>query len=101
MRIPSYFISNIRTNLFVNNSCAVKKIKNILSIFLNGMVQKRMFRLYAVVIYLFFSLSLAAQDNCSNPTVLCANSKITATTQGATTVASDPALNCGDLTVNN
>lgn len=42
-----------------------------------------------------------AQDNCANAVPLCANSLITRTTVGATTVASDPALSCGDNTVNN
>ena len=43
----------------------------------------------------------SAQDNCSAAVALCANNLITRTTVGATTVGTDPALSCGDNTVNN
>lgn len=49
----------------------------------------------------FLTIQLQAQDNCSNARALCANSAITATTQGATSSPTDPALTCGDNTVNN
>jgi hypothetical protein len=42
-----------------------------------------------------------AQDLCSNATPLCANNTIASTTFGASFAVNDPALSCGDLTVNN
>ncbi|REK03386.1 MAG: PKD domain-containing protein [Bacteroidetes bacterium] len=53
-----------------------------------------------------FILSLAitrvnAQDNCASAVNLCANTLLSRTTQGATADPSDPAISCGDNTVNN
>jgi hypothetical protein len=50
-----------------------------------------------VFFYLLFTASTAwAQDDCGNATALCGGSSVASTTIGATTVASDPALPCGD-----
>src|SRR5258708_3591171 len=48
-----------------------------------------------LIFTLLTSLFVNAQDNCANPTALCANNKITASNVGATTVATDPGLSCG------
>ena len=53
------------------------------------------------VFCILVSCSVFAQDNCAGATALCANNTIVSTTAGATTVGTDPALNCGDGTVNN
>jgi len=62
-------------------------------------------RLDHKLLLLLFSLILinqvSAQDNCSAALALCANNLITRTTVGASTVGTDPALSCGDNTVNN
>ena len=59
-------------------------------------------KIYSVLsILLVLSSYTVAQDNCSNAIYLCASNKITATTSSATASASDPALSCGDGTVNN
>src|SRR5690348_15581120 len=41
------------------------------------------------------------QDFCSNAVALCVNNTVAATTLNATTSAGDPALGCGDATLNN
>jgi len=41
------------------------------------------------------------QDNCASAVVLCANNIITRSTVGASASGTDPALSCGDNTVNN
>jgi gliding motility-associated-like protein len=57
--------------------------------------------IFLATILLVFVHKSYSQDNCSNARALCANSTITATTLGGTTVGSDPALACGDGVVHN
>ncbi len=52
------------------------------------------------IFILFISSVVKAQDSCSIATALCANSKITTSNFGATVSAGDPALSCGDHTLN-
>ncbi|HLG35061.1 MAG TPA: PKD domain-containing protein [Bacteroidia bacterium] len=52
-----------------------------------------------LTVFLFLICTVAAvraQDDCANATALCGGSSVSSTTIGATTVASDPALPCGD-----
>ena len=56
---------------------------------------------FALGVALLLSGYIKGQDNCSNATPLCANNTIASTTFGATVAVNDPALSCGDLTVNN
>jgi hypothetical protein len=58
-------------------------------------------KIFLFLLILVSSRNAYAQDNCSAAVALCANSLITRTTVGATTVGSDPAISCGDNTVNN
>ncbi|MEO8086769.1 MAG: PKD domain-containing protein, partial [Bacteroidota bacterium] len=58
-------------------------------------------KIFAFAVALLLSGFARAQDNCSNATPLCANNTIASTTFGATHAVNDPALGCGDLTVNN
>lgn len=53
------------------------------------------------IFILFISLRAIAQDNCSAAVSLCAGSSINRSTIGATTVAGDPVLSCGDAVVTN
>src|ERR1041385_9432120 len=56
-------------------------------------------RLFRVIPLLFLCLNFlqsSAQDNCAGAQQLCAGNSQTLSTIGATTVASDPALLCGD-----
>ena len=52
----------------------------------------------ALFLFLFFinAFKSLAQDNCAGAQALCAGNSQTPSTIGATTVASDPALPCGD-----
>src|SRR5258707_832569 len=57
-------------------------------------------KLFRLIIFLLLIGSTAsAQDNCAGATALCAGSSVSSSTIGGTTVASDPALLCGDGTV--
>lgn len=58
-------------------------------------------KILAFTVAVLLAVVAKAQDNCSNATALCANNTIASTTFGATADVSDPALSCGDLTVNN
>jgi hypothetical protein len=58
-------------------------------------------KIYALTVALLVSICSRGQDNCSNATPLCANNTIASTTFGATANVNDPALSCGDFTVNN
>ncbi len=58
------------------------------------------------IISFFFCLTatfsaLAQNNSCSNATPLCANNTTSSSTTGATAAGSDPAISCGDNTVNN
>ncbi len=58
----------------------------------------------AVLFFLCLSASFSAwaqNNSCSSAVPLCANNTTTSTTSGATAAGSDPAISCGDNTVNN
>ena len=58
-------------------------------------------KIFALTVILLATFCARGQDNCSNATSLCANNTIASTTFGATSDISDPALGCGDFTVDN
>ncbi len=58
-------------------------------------------KIVALILFTTLLHQAVAQDNCSGAVGLCANSLITRTTVGATASAQDPAISCGDNTVNN
>lgn len=58
-------------------------------------------KIISFLLCISFSSVVVAQDNCSNATPLCANNTIAATTAGATSSPTDPALSCSDHVVNN
>ncbi len=65
-------------------------------------LNRNLMRKFALVILLISSFrDVHAQDNCASAVVLCANNIITRSTVGATASGTDPALSCGDNTVNN
>ncbi len=57
--------------------------------------------LYFIGLFLFLGFAAKAQDTCATASSLCASSTLNRTTVAATTVASDPALSCGDGVVTN
>ena len=57
-------------------------------------------KLFSFIIFLLLiSVTATAQDNCAGATALCGGSSVSSTTIGGTTAAGDPALICGDGTV--
>jgi hypothetical protein len=56
----------------------------------------RLLRVIPLLFLCFNFFHASAQDNCASAQQLCANSSIFPSTIGATTVASDPPLPCGD-----
>ncbi len=61
-----------------------------------------MIRIFFFFLCLSATFSAWAQNNsCSNATPLCANNTTSSSTTGATAAGSDPAISCGDNTVNN
>src|SRR5689334_6319076 len=58
-------------------------------------------RIVTILLCLATFSAFAQNNSCSNAVTLCANNTISSTTTGATAAGSDPALSCGDNTVNN
>ena len=58
-------------------------------------------KIFLLLVLAALSQQSKSQDNCAGAVSLCANSLITRTTVGATTNGTDPAIACGDNTVNN
>jgi len=65
-----------------------------------GRFFSKVYCLLLIVFCLLFT-TVKGQNLCSNATALCANNTIASTTVGATVSAGDPALSCGDATLNN
>jgi hypothetical protein len=62
---------------------------------------KSMRYLTCLLVFILGIDNLSAQDDCTGAIALCANSTITRSTSGATPGGTDPAITCGDNTVNN
>lgn len=57
--------------------------------------------LFFLILFSLQFSAIAQQNDCAGAVALCGNSSATSTTVGATTDATDPALPCGDVTLDN